>query len=273
MGQWGFDKTAPAGGTTPEDVQRIFAAEWYNADQSPVIAGGTVTGRADLRYNYAAGVGLVRTALGNVKVTWPAGTTALVTQPAVTRVDIVYVDSAGLVRVGTQGVVDESNVCVMDRMALPAGATMTNGASRAHTRNFAIPYGASLGYIMGYQEWRTGPVPQAETMFTGGFWVPTDSWIDMHVIQGIHTDIHAGYGIVHYRVELNGEHLEDFELPYSSGMVSTEKLMRRIPVVEGDHTVKVSRLWWNGDQPYFFHGGVEKLPGGGVSAAHMGVRQ
>lgn len=238
-----------------------------------MMKGGKVSGRSDMSYAYEAGVGVMQVGDGAVVITWPAGNTALVATPSTARTDVIYASADGGVRVGTEGVVNEATAIVLDRMAAPAGMTATTQATRVRSRNFAVPYGASLGYIMGYQEWRNGPVPQAETMFTGGFWVPTDSWIDLHVNQAIYTEVTGGQGWVHYRVEMDGEHFADFELAYLRGLVHSEKLLRRIPVNEGSHTVKVSRLWWTGDQPRFFYGGVERLDGGGVSAAHMGVRE
>lgn len=238
-----------------------------------MLSGGAVAGRSDMSYAYDAGVGVMQIGDGAVVITWPAGNTALVTTPSTARTDLIYASADGGIRVGAEGVVNESTVIVMDRMSAPAGMTATTQATRVRARNFAIPYGASLGYIMGYQEQRSGNVPQAETMFSGGLWVPTDSWIDLHINQSIFTEVEGGAGWVHYRVEMDGLHFADFELAYLRGLVHSEKLLRRIPVDEGTHTVKVSRLWWTGDQPQFFYGGAEKLDGGGVSAAHMGVRE
>lgn len=259
MGQFGLDKSAAAGGTKPQHLQQIFAAQWHNSDSNPVIAGGEVSGRGDLRYNYAAGVGLVRTAHGVVYVTWDAGTTALLDQPSVTRTDVVYVDVTGGVFVGVEGAVNEANVCVIDRMVLPGGATATSAAVRARSRNFAMPFGAQLGWLAMFVDPRPQgeAVPRArQTWAQLDFWVPTDRacQIRMHqCVYGQHnagapsTDYtNAGIGAMKYWAYLDGQLYRSWEIGYSR---IWEARIHNVDfdVTEGAHTLRVERqhVWGN----------------------------
>ena len=275
MGQYGFNRKHEAGGTQPEDIQQILGAQWYNADQSPVVGGGFVSGRADLSYRVTAGVGVLATPHGASLRTWQTGNTALVSQPAVDRTDTIYVDGTGQVRVAA-GVEPPASVCILDKMRIKAGATSTNGASSIHDRNWALPYGATLGWLYGYGELRGGlAVPASETMVSGRFWVPTDRWVDIHVDHAIfQTEWGSNKtGYVRYELWLDGGLIHTFELPYAAAYCPEYFTMKMAKVSRGGHALVVKRIKVVGPTAHFFGkvGSVDKYAGGFVGVEDKGV--
>lgn len=275
MGQWGHDRSHKAGGTSPEVMQQCIDAMYYNARSNPVVKGGHASGRGDLKYAFAGGVGIIRTGAGAMMVTWPAGVTELVTQPSVDRVDVIYVDDSGQVGVSPEGQVTESAVCILDKMRLPAGSTATSRASRAVNRRYALPYGSSLGWLLGYGEIQPGvAVPTSAQMYQGKFWVPTDRWVDIHVDHAIfHRGGPTEIGYVRYEIHLDGSLIHTFELPYHAGYLPEYFTMKRLHVSEGEHTLLVRRINRVGPDAWFFGGGSEKLAGGFVGVEDKGVAE
>ena len=70
-GQIGLAETVNGDGTgtVPADMQRFFGALFENAASSPVINGGVVSGRSDMRYGFTAGCALIPTSAGAIVVT------------------------------------------------------------------------------------------------------------------------------------------------------------------------------------------------------------
>lgn len=284
-GQWGLPKTDPnaAGGTSPLNLQQIFAAQWVNSGSNPVIKGGKVTGRSDLTYAYSAGVGLVKTANGVVYRTWDAGVTKLLNQPTVTRTDVIFVDRTGQIDVKVESSFDESQVCVLAKMIIPAGATSTSPATLKYDVNYAMPYGAAHGWVAAYGEYRSGAVPQSESMFQGSFNFSTDRKVDFLVRQAIYGD-HQGHpatdarslgmGWCRYELVVDSSLVQTFELPYTRGYTSAAWDFLAHTVPAGPHTFQVKRKSWTG-QPARFFGSMagEKLSGGFVGVRDAGVSQ
>lgn len=275
MGQFGAAKTDIAGGTTPEVLQQTIAAQWVNSSRNPVVGGGTVTTRGDLRYNFAAGVGLIKTAAGAKYVTWNAGMTALVTQPSTTRTDVIFVRANGQIDVAVEGTVNESTVCVLDKMVLDAGATQTSGRSRrAHNKAWALPYGGTLGFLAAYQEFRQGRVPVSETMWQGQFAVPTDRWVNFELQQGIHAELSQNAtGTIRYAVELDNALISTVDMPAFPHRIASQHTMHAARVDAGVHTLRVRRAGQAGPPMFFFGGGAERLTPGFVGVIDMGVAE
>lgn len=152
-------------GVDPLTHRRIIASHWHNAG---IMQGLAVSGRSDLRYNVSAGCAVVSRggADGMVEVYYPGGQTPAVTaaDPSNPRIDVVWIkandptqgDSDNQVTVGvTQGTPSPNPVdpklptgaLRLMSMRLPAGATNTAGATKPHSQDFAIPYGAQLGLL------------------------------------------------------------------------------------------------------------------------------
>lgn len=275
MGQFGADKTDIAGGTTPEVLQQSIAAQWVNSSRNPVVGGGTVTTRGDLRYNVAAGVGLIKTAAGAKYVTWNAGMTALVAQPSTARTDVIFVRANGQVDVAAEGTVNESTVCVLDKLVLDAGATQTSGRSRrAYNRLWALPYGGTLGFLAAYQEWRLGGVPTPETMWQGRFAVPTDRLVNIDLQHGVHADLdQSALGSVRYTVHLDSQLVKTVDLPAFPHYASPQHRIHAVRVTAGVHELRVRRIGKAGPSLSFHGGGSEMLEGGFVGVLDIGVAE
>ena len=153
-GQFGLIRstTSSPDGTTPEDIQRMFAGLISNVASSPMLYGGEVTGRVDLRYNYAAGAGVKSQGAGGVLYTWPAGTTGYTTAPASgTATDTIYVDDytgPKLVRGAAP-----AGAIVLGQRTIAAGQTATTSTAPSGSRVQAVS-GAIRGASV--MEWRSG---------------------------------------------------------------------------------------------------------------------
>lgn len=266
MGQYGWSGAETAlGKTASSDIRRIIAAQYVNSDNNPIIGGGDVSGRADMAYGYAAGVGVMSVGDGAVMLTWPSGVTALVGPSPVARTDVVYCDQHGAIRVAAQGSVNESQVIVLRRMRTPAGMTATTQAVPIGDRNFALPYGAQLGWLAMHIEpyWQGQPVNGNHIDWvTLNFEVPTDRkcQIRMHqCIYGEHTAAapstdftNFAVGSFEYEAHLDGVMFRKWEIGYSR---IWEARMHNVDfdVNEGPHTLKVRRRWaWGQAKPLHF---------------------
>ena len=289
MGQVGYSGNETSlGKTSPEDFRRFLDALYTNAGSNPVIKGGRVSGRADRSYAYAAGVGVLQVGAGAVVLTWGSGTTSLVTQPSVARTDVIYVDSEGAVRVAAEGAVNESSVIVIDKMVLPAGATATSQATRKVNRNFALPYGTSMGWLG--QPWIHifgGPVSKStswSTLTSVNFSTSTDRIVDIVIHQSIHGLVDYGLadsdarklavGAMAYRVFLDNVHLRSFEIAFNRFRAVSNHTIHYVHVSEGAHTVRVERRWTGvGADPIYFGGGPDLEEGNFVGVKDVAVAE
>lgn len=286
MGQVGYaGNETPLGKTSSADFRRFLAALWVNTDTNPVLYGGEVSGRPDRAYAYSAGVGAIKVGDGSVVLTWAAGQTSLVAQPTTPRTDVVYVGADGAVRVGTEGVVNESNVVVLRRMAAPAGMTATTQATRKGGRNFALPYGASLGWLGSWLHIYQGQVSQSQTWSTLTsipFSVPTDRIVDIEVHQSIFGEIDYGWpetdarklgvGAMHYRAFVDNVHIRSFEIQFTRYRAVSNHTIHFHQVAEGNHILRVERRWTGvGAYPWYFGGGADLEEGNFIGIKDQGV--
>ncbi|GAA2178566.1 hypothetical protein GCM10009785_01650 [Brooklawnia cerclae] len=147
MGQYGASADSNGHRSQPEDVQQMIAAQYTNSADSPIVAGGLVSGLATMAYAYTAGVGVVKTAAGAVLVCWTAGQTALTTAPpSGTAVDAIWVDADGDVNLSREADMP-TDVCVLDKRNVAAGTISTAATTSTWGRRYAMPYGASLGLL------------------------------------------------------------------------------------------------------------------------------
>lgn len=264
MGQVGDIRKSSAGPTMPADMQQWIASQYTNSETNPIIRGGEVTGRADLAYQVAAGVGLVKTPAGSMVITWDGGQTKLITQPSTTRTDVIFVDGTGQVDVQPEGAFDESKVIILDKKSLPAGATATTRATGSHNLNYALAYGAQLGWLDMYIE----PRPEGNTARKDRFdWchlrftAPTDRDIQVRIHQCLY-GAHAvgtpatdwsqyGLGSMQYWLYVDDVLERQFEISYNR---TTEAKLQFIDfeALRGDHRVRIERKHQFGADPIHF---------------------
>lgn len=177
----GIMQSAAGVGLDPITHRRIIKSKWENVG---VVTGLEVSGRSDLRYNVAAGVAVVSRSDtdGYAEAYWEGGQTPAVSagDPSNPRVDSIWIkandiqqgDEDNFVVIGvTQGTPSSSPVaptlpvgcvCIAKRR-VPAGATSTSSSQLFEDREFAIPYGASLGLLAEYHD-KTDVVESAKPL-------------------------------------------------------------------------------------------------------------
>lgn len=159
-------------GTDPLTLRRIIQARWANPG---IVCGLEVSGGTGLTYSVSAGCAVTSRAEtdGCCEAYFPGGSTPAVAagDPSSPRIDVVWLrandpqqgDADNSVTVGvTSGSPAPSPVapdapagCLpLASMLVPAGATSTGSAQPASQRDYAIPYGASLGLLAEAQDTR-----------------------------------------------------------------------------------------------------------------------
>lgn len=166
----GIMQTSDGAGVDPLTHRRIIQARWANPG---VISGLSVTGGSGLTYGVAAGNAVLSRSAsdGYTEAYWEGGQTPAVSagDPSNPRIDTIWLkacdaqqgDPDNRVHVGvTQGTPSSSPVApsapsgclAVARMLVPAGATSTAGAQQTSAREFAVPFGASLGLLGEYHD-------------------------------------------------------------------------------------------------------------------------
>ncbi|MCI1868479.1 hypothetical protein [Bifidobacterium crudilactis] len=159
----GVDVDTDGNGVDPLTHRQIIKRHWNNTG---IIGGLTVSGRPDLYYAVSAGVAVcsMGDADGYTEAYWPGGKTENTVSAGdgtYSRIDSVYL----LASTGTpdnqvhckvlQGTPSASPVAptltagalLLQQMLVPAGASKTSSASVNGSKNYAIPYGGSLGRL------------------------------------------------------------------------------------------------------------------------------
>lgn len=276
-GQYGLAKNPDGtGGTTPEDVQRTEAARYTNSARSPILRlAGVVEGRSDMAYAFPAGEALVRTANGAIVVNWDAGVTSLITTPAVTRTDTVYIGADRVVRV-QQGGTPPADVAILGRPSLPGGATATTAMSETHNVEWALPYGAQVGWLAAHQEVHAHGASAASVFnLTKDIWVPTRRDVMLWIFQAIHGEptqaLPDGRGTMEWKIFLDGELWRTVEIPYDGRWAAGERTIPLMGIAERGHTLRFERRHAWGAPPKFFGGGAEKREHGLIAVIDQGV--
>lgn len=140
-------------GTTPEDVQRIWGAMFYN---DGVMHGGQVTTTGTLHYNVASGAANIKTGRGMLVLVPIQETQVPAPQPPATGTarHTIYVqqrmpaiDGDNNVLVACTAGNAPANSVILDRFEIKAGAVSTNGAPSVYDRRYSRPVGSSLGRL------------------------------------------------------------------------------------------------------------------------------
>lgn len=174
---WGRAPLADGTGTTPTDIQRIIGAQFMTSGILP-NGGLIVTGTAAMAYAVTAGAAMMWTsAAAKLGILVPVEATTVATDPAPatgSRVDTIYVDGQGAVRVAIGSTTVPSGVAIA-RFTVPAGITATTSASQRLDRDYAIATGASLGRLSQWVDPGGGPAGTSEvTRHQSQFFLPSD---------------------------------------------------------------------------------------------------
>lgn len=166
----GIMQDSAGNGVDPHTHRKIIQARWSNPG---VITGLSVTGGSGLTYIVSAGCAVVTRGEsdGYAEAYFEGGSTPSVSagDPSNPRVDLVWIkandiqqgDDDNRVHVGvTSGTPSASPVapsapagCLpIASMLVPAGATSTASAQMDSERDYAIPYGSSLGLLVEYHD-------------------------------------------------------------------------------------------------------------------------
>ena len=167
-------------GVDPLTHRKVIQYHWENTG---VVGGLAVSGRADLKYSVGSGMAVCSrgSSDGYTEAYYGGGTTAAVSSgdPSNPRVDRIWIkaqdptqgDSGNQVVVGvTQGTPAASPVapstpagCVrLLDMRLPAGATSTQSATVLGTYDYAVPYGVSVGVLADANVSQSYQIPKSD---------------------------------------------------------------------------------------------------------------
>lgn len=286
---WGIGPDSNGNGTTPEDIQRIIAAEYNNAG---IIDGADVKGTNSMAYTVSAGAVILDTGQ-DMAIKVPVVATTVNTSPAPatgSRTDTVYVkqnmpgtDASSLAVVGvTSGSLPPRSIALA-QFTISAGMTATSSASQILNRKFAVPVGTSLGRLHENTMTPSGKTsPNGVTVRgAGNIYVPTDRDIEVRMYSTImavtsdgYTDL-TGTGSVFYKFYIDGQHVRSWERRYDR-IADTEYFSFPQALTEGKHTLHYtterqfagpnSAGYWK-----IMHGGTDKFLGDVFHVRDLGV--
>lgn len=238
-------------GMTPEGIQRVLGNMY---DTSGVLPGNRaetkVSGTSSWAYeipslaafmwvSYADRKGLlVPVEAETIPVSAPVGGAA--------RTDVIYVDSTGVVQVA-EGRSSAPSGVTIDRMAIPAGASNTRGATSTWDTDYAIPAGASLGRLAHWADPGGGAAgTDRVTRHTQRFHVPSDRLLRVDVTSTIKSAVSSGRGGMGVILEIDGTWVRAMSCAYDDAW-RTYGASWVAEVAEGAHTVEVITQWNTGD--------------------------
>ena len=292
----GIMQDSAGNGVDPHTHRKIIQARWSNPG---VITGLSVTGGSGLTYSVSAGCAVVTRGEsdGYAEAYFEGGSTPAVSagDPSNPRVDLVWIkandiqqgDDDNRVHVGvTSGTPAASPVapsapagCLpIASMLVPAGATSTASAQMDSERDYAIPYGATMGRIGYYRDTVDGIVdtPQytKSRRYSVSVNLPTDRVIELRFTGSAMCSGTAGQHTCWYvSFALDGE-----EIPYSGGefwleTTTTQTVSKSfsIEVPSGTHSFSVMTGWVSGEAAPVVKAGPYDDYGGGAAGKFTGT--
>lgn len=248
-------------GTDPLTLRRIIQGRWANPG---IVCGLEVAGGTGLTYSVSAGCAVTCRAEtdGCCEAYFPGGATPAVAagDPSSPRVDLVWLksndpqqgDADNTVVVGvTSGSPSPSPVapdapagCLpLASMLVPAGATSTGSAQPTAQREYAIPYGASLGLLAEYHDTTSGRETAAPSTpairYNQQVTLPTDRLVELELMVCARS---SGTGDEHSNLHLtfwmDGEVVENAggETRLTPDTLETIERRHVLPVTAGTHT-------------------------------------
>lgn len=231
-------------GTSQTDLQRIVGAQYMTSGILP-NGGLTVAGTSSMAYKVSAGAAFMWTSsAARLGVLVPVEETTVNTVAAPStgsRIDTVYVDGAGAVRV-VQGTSIPSGVAIA-RFTVPAGITATTAAQQSLDRDFAIPTGASLGRLARWEDPGGGSVGGDEVVrHSSRFYLPSDRMlrIDLTATVAAVAGEPAGAGVI--KVDLDsGRWNRWMSFTYGASW-DTKSAVFATAATEGTHTLTIRTM-------------------------------
>jgi len=268
MEQWG---TGTKSGTMPEDVRQMVAASYHSYG---IISGCEVsTSATAMSYAIADGVavGSRGASYGAVLSRVPSGTVTTGAAPASgSRIDVIY----AMQHDPTQG--NDDGLCVLAIVQgsagsspakpdvptggielaaylVPAGITTTAGATAYGNVIYAIPYGASLGRLVHYQNAFDG------VSSSGGEWyvenssqifIPTNRLLEFRYARCMNSEDAGNLGSILVEFMLDGVGFVQTEI-LASTKWETHLFSFLLEVPAGAHTVSVRNRHQSGGSIYY----------------------
>lgn len=258
-------------GTTSADMQRIIGAQYMTSGVLP-NGGLTVKGSSKMEYvvspgacfmwiNSADKLGMLVPVDGITVPTDPAPSTG-------SRVDVVYVDGNGNVRVNIGYQPGHSSGVIIAKFTVPAGITGTNNAQLSVDRDFAIPVGASMGRLHAFHDPASDGVignVSPMTLGQGRFFLPSDRIVrfDLTHCMGSTMEANQTASIIRWRIYVDNAQLGSFVTRAEWDWPQTQFTSISTVLSEGAHTVHYTQD---------LQGGARFVHRKGTAAGYLGNR-
>lgn len=268
MAQFGKAQDSQGTLTSPETIQRLIFGQYLNADESPVLSGGMVTGTSGMTYHVTGGSSVVKVANKQaVLVVWDDVDTGATTAPAAGAAqDVIYVDPDGLVGVARYGSVPHPWYTTLDVRNVPTGITATTATASTWDKNYALAPGTTnrvLGQFIDRAQ--TGSVMAKDWTYSIPVVVPRDMGICIEIVSSAGTapsdQNSLGNASIMYEVQIdNNISLWRLE-QYVNRVYATQQYLWYTTLTAGAHTVKVHRtspFWAASDYGRLIHVGADQ---------------
>lgn len=232
--------------TTPVDLQRIVGAQFV---ANGILSGLDVVGTSSMTYQVSAGAAFMwKSSSSRLGMLVPVEATTISAPDAPatgSRVDTIYVNGDGQVGRVT-GTAIPSGIAIA-RFNVPAGVTSTSGAQLRIDRDWAIPYGASLGRLHRFHDPANGVWGNVAPMKLGDgqFELPSDRLVDFRLTwtasaEPAGTDQRT-WGVARWFVYVEGPTTARFSTNwhYQGIHPRTEYMTQTIPLQQGTY-----RTWY-----------------------------
>ncbi len=268
---FGIRQDAEGIGTTDTDLRKIIQARWNNTG---ILAGLNVTGQTSLTYKVAPGVAVCSRAKsdGFTEAYFGGGNTPAVkaNTSANPRIDVVWItahdksqgDSDNLVTIG----VTEGTAAVVPvkptiptfaveiaAVTLPGGAANTSNAQVSDDRNYAIPYGASLGVMLDITDTSYKAIYKdaAYVFASGQIYLPTDRMVNFDLTEttwAYNPTTNNWQGSGYVDLVIDGTVVAAYRFINFVNTPATQCFHDVRKLKAGVHTVQ-ARLWASGTEP------------------------
>lgn len=271
MAQFGRAQDSQGTLTSPETMQRLIFGQYTNADESPVLSGGEVTGTAGMTYHVKAGSSVVKVGNGQaVLVVWDETDTGATTAPTGNGVsDVIYVDKDGLVGVARRGQVSESWYTTLDIRNVPAGITATTATTSQWDKNYALAPGTTNRVLA---EWvdqtTTGTTMAKNWVYSMPVTVPRDMSICVELVSSAATIPRGGNDLgnasILFEVGIDNNYSSWRLEQYVNRVYATQQYLWYDTLKAGTHIVSVRRT-----SPYWAAGDVDRMIHVGIDQHHL----
>lgn len=281
-------------GVTPLAHRKIIQGLWDNPGK---VAGLSVNGRSDLRYDVLSGMAVLSRVAGKTgqfgswtdgftEAYWAGGQTPAVKagDPSNPRIDTIWLrandhtqgDADNQVTVGVaQGTPSASPVApaapagalAIGYKRVPAGATSTASAQSVGDIDWAVPYGATRGILYHGEEGRDGSVeqepgtlygrPYREPFLRTDIYLPTDRWVFLRAYLCVSTPNKDGKTGIATVQFLVDKNIYTTRKVSYDGSWTTYEPTTTIRLAAGRHGVGIS-MWREVGEPFVCHVAAEQ---------------